>query len=282
MTKMCLARYRERRYRRSMVKLHQEAWLEASRQTRRWLAHLFGILAVISVSSAGLEVGSSTELRPDAQVTIVELFTSQGCSSCPPANAFTRRLAEKDDVLVLTYSVDYWDYLGWKDTLGGPEFSVLQREYSQYFEGQVYTPQIIVNGAVENYRFTEQQVRRHELDGSLVPIDIRSDTDGIQVHIKTPALPVAEARVLAVWYQPGIQAIDVRRGENRGRNMKVANAVTDYERLGTATAEDEFSHRLRPLENGEALAILVHSGKSGRIVSATRYGVAEPGTILAD
>ena len=78
--------------------------------------------------------------------TVVELFTSQGCSSCPPTNKLVHDIANSDGVLALSYSVDYWDYLGWKDTLGHPEFSKRQRIYGQHFQGQVYTPQIVLNG----------------------------------------------------------------------------------------------------------------------------------------
>src|SRR5689334_15138012 len=78
---------------------------------------------------------------------IVELFTSQGCSSCPPADAYLKTLKEQPDVLALSYHVDYWDYLGWRDTLGGAEFSERQYDYAESRgDKNVYTPQMIING----------------------------------------------------------------------------------------------------------------------------------------
>src|SRR5690606_18754396 len=78
---------------------------------------------------------------------IVELFTSQGCSACPPADELLRELAQKPGVVALTYNVDYWDYLGWKDTLASPENSKRQREYAERRgDRDVYTPQLIING----------------------------------------------------------------------------------------------------------------------------------------
>src|SRR5215213_8380181 len=79
---------------------------------------------------------------------VVELFTSQGCSSCPPADALLTDLAQRPDVVALTLPVDYWDYLGWKDTLASPAFTARQRAYAHgRSDRQVYTPQIIVNGS---------------------------------------------------------------------------------------------------------------------------------------
>jgi len=94
--------------------------------------------------SLSLALGVSTAaLAGETPSTVVELFTSQGCSSCPPANEFVGNLSDDKDVLVLTYGVTYWDYLGWKDTFGDPAFTQRQREYGQAFGiGNVYTPQI--------------------------------------------------------------------------------------------------------------------------------------------
>src|SRR5918911_4976469 len=102
----------------------------------RW----FGALVLIGL--AGPLAASQT---PKA---VVELFTGQGCSSCPPADAFLLELAGRPDVVALSFPVDYWDYLGWKDTLAQPAFTARQRAYaSARNDKQVYTPQAIVNGA---------------------------------------------------------------------------------------------------------------------------------------
>src|SRR5690349_11098694 len=93
----------------------------------------------------GLAQPSAASPAPKA---VVELFTSQGCSSCPPADAFFLELSRRSDVISLSLPVDYWDYLGWKDTLAQPAFTARQRAYaSARNDKQVYTPQAIVNGA---------------------------------------------------------------------------------------------------------------------------------------
>ena len=95
------------------------------------------------LTATGLSAGP--EQRPR---TVIELFTSQGCSSCPPADKLLGQLAGRDDVIALTFPVDYWDYLGWKDTLASPAYSARQRAYARARgDGQVYTPQVVIDGA---------------------------------------------------------------------------------------------------------------------------------------
>src|SRR6516165_10211815 len=99
--------------------------------------------ALAAVSAAAF-LCSSAQAQTRA---VVELFTSQGCSSCPPADKLLGELAKRDDLLALSLPIDYWDYLGWKDTLASHDFSERQREYAQSRgDGAVYTPQAVING----------------------------------------------------------------------------------------------------------------------------------------
>ena len=96
------------------------------------------------LSSLAQPASAETRLRPKA---VVELFTSQGCSSCPPADALLTSLADQEDVVALAYHVDYWDYVGWKDTFGEADFSDRQRAYAQSWgSSRIYTPQMVING----------------------------------------------------------------------------------------------------------------------------------------
>ena len=101
-----------------------------------------------SASPPSSPLAASLPLRPQAETkAVIELFTSQGCSSCPPADAMLGEYADRDDVLALSCNVDYWDYLGWKDTLASPDNTERQRDYAPARgDGQVYTPQLVVNG----------------------------------------------------------------------------------------------------------------------------------------
>jgi len=145
------------------------------------------ILSAIVPLSAALSPAAFAGTQPSQ---IVELFTSQGCSSCPPSNALVNDWSADDDILALTYSVEYWDYLGWKDTFADPKFSARQRAYAQAIgHGRVYTPQMVINGQPAN------------------------------PDVESPAA------VRLVTYTPGAQSVKVMRGENGGRTLTLSNVV---------------------------------------------------------
>src|SRR5713226_4937131 len=100
-----------------------------------------GMVAILALALAALPA------RADQRPLVVELFTSQGCSSCPPADALLGELARRGDVVALGFHISYWDSLGWKDPFSSPQSTERQRAYARSFEGQVYTPQLIVDGA---------------------------------------------------------------------------------------------------------------------------------------
>ena len=231
---------------------------------------------------------AKTQMQTTAPQTVLELFTSQGCSSCPAANAYIRNLyddqgGQDQPVLVLSYSVDYWDYLGWKDTFGKPEFSAHQRTYGQHFNGQVYTPQMVLNGAEHSSSYTPEKVRKSKLDAHSFDVTISENTksDGLKLHIKqtkAQAAPVPSKHaytVMAITYKPGIHSVPVKRGENKGRTVRLANVVTGCANIATFTVtKDEpvsLTQTLPPVKKGEALAILIQAKKGGPILSATLY-----------
>src|SRR4029078_1425740 len=107
---------------------------------------LAGFAGLAQAQSADAPTSASASVTPKA---VVELYTSQGCSSCPAADALLNQLAERDDIIAVSLSVDYWDYLGWKDTLAQSKFSERQKAFAKALgDGMVYTPQVVVNGAV--------------------------------------------------------------------------------------------------------------------------------------
>ena len=207
-------------------------------------------------------------------VTVLELFTSQGCSSCPPANKFVRELSAADDgfgeVLTLSYSVDYWDYLGWKDTFGKPEFSARQRTYGKQFGGKVYTPQMVVNGVVHGPKFSNKKVRAQKLVGT-PEIMIEADGGDLNVQILAHTLSKKSLSIMAVRYRPGIESIPVKRGENRGRTINLANVVQACKEIGRIKTSARFNKKLPKLADGEALVILVQEGRGGPILGAVNY-----------
>ena len=199
--------------------------------------------------------------------SVVELFTSQGCSSCPPANKLVREIVGTQDLLALTYSVDYWDYLGWKDTLGSPTFSDRQRKYGKkQFQGQVYTPQIVLNGESHAARYKPTQLTAHKLDNTAAGVTLDKLEDGLAVKANGQ-----EGVLFEVRYTPGTQSVPVSRGENRGRTITLANVVTSVEKVGSWSKGDGFETVLPLPAKGEAVALLVQDGEGGPILTAANY-----------
>ncbi len=107
-------------------------------------------LALVSMVLGFSVIGQRVKAQEATPVTVLELFTSQGCSSCPPADALLNELSKRDGVLALTMPVNYWDYLGWKDTLAAEQFTKRQRSYAEFRgDHEIYTPQLIVNGLAQ-------------------------------------------------------------------------------------------------------------------------------------
>lgn len=231
------------------------------------LSILFVLCALVAETAFGVVPKSRAQTSP---ATVLELFTSQGCSSCPAANKFVRKMAKTGDVLTLSYSVDYWDYLGWKDTFGKPEFSARQRTYGKQFGGKVYTPQMVVNGTVHAARLSESTVQAQTL-GNAPEITINPSGEDLDIQVRANPVSNKSLSIMAVRYRPGVQSVPVKRGENRGRTINLANVVQACSEIGRIRNTKSFNTSVSALAGGEALVILVQDGKGGPIVGAANY-----------
>jgi hypothetical protein len=202
---------------------------------------------------------------------VIELFTSQGCNSCPPADAALGRFVRQGNVVVLAYHVDYWDYLGWKDTLGSRANTDRQYAYAKAFgAGQVYTPQAVINGRSQMNGADSGQVEA-ELNtlarsGKGMAVDVSVHDAGNSYVVETGASSegTAEARVILVSYAPE-RNVSIRRGENRGSTISYWHAVTGAHIAGMwhgKPARYEVPKAALPAEGG-GLAVLLQSGRSG-------------------
>lgn len=192
------------------------------------------ILALASGAVAGDFVKSAAG-RPRA---VVELFTSQGCGFCPPADALLADLARSDDVVALAYHVDYWDYLGWRDTMASPENTARQQEYSRAFGTRsVFTPQAVVNGRVEmngaKRGKVEAAMRRMAGGPGGMIVDVAVSYEGEAMIVETGAAdrPVGNAQILVVYFEPATQ-VRIERGKNAGRAWTYLNAVSGFHSAG--------------------------------------------------
>jgi len=210
---------------------------------------------------------------------VVELFTSQGCSSCPNADALLQRLAGRDDVIALSLPVDYWDYLGWKDTLASPKFSERQRAYAQTRgDGAIYTPQVVVNGLVHVNGADEGSIKRTmEKTGktvatSFVPIRLSESKDRLVVETG-PAQPGVTAKEATLWLAviSASVTVPITRGENQGKTVTYNNVVRELMPIGMwngkpMTVQLERHSFMRP--DADRCAVILQQGKAGPIVGA--------------
>lgn len=252
------------------------------------------VQALFAVSAlAQQSLAQQALAKPNA---VVELFTSQGCSSCPPADLLFTELARDPSLIVMTLPVDYWDYLGWKDTLALPAFAVRQRSYAQTRgDNTVYTPQAFVNGGMPVVGSDRAKIGMVTARSSLsvaVSIDEGAATARVRVGgmVQKEASSPNSARDIqkgGVFLVPVMRSVNVTiaRGENRGRQITYANVARGMHRLGDWTGEAvsfDLSPEQRRLLVTEAKAdgfvILLQSEgrKAGKILGGARSAALAP------
>jgi len=225
-----------------------------------WYSRLFGaalLLAPISAQAEG--------------PVVVELFTSQGCSSCPPADRLLADLATHDYVIALALHVDYWDYLGWKDDFAQPAFSNRQRLYArQWHERSVYTPQIVVQGV--NYMVgsrsdeIQRQIMEFEDHATKVSLAVRNDAGGIEIEMSPQTEMLGEADIHLVRYSDG-ESVMIRRGENAGKTINYVNIVQSWDTLGQWDGTGPAVLRVPDAQTGQYVVIVQAVGP-GEIFAA--------------
>ncbi|MEM6488207.1 MAG: DUF1223 domain-containing protein [Pseudomonadota bacterium] len=229
-----------------------------------------GALAVSAVLPAGADEAPAP--GPSGPV-LVELFTSQGCSSCPPADRLLGTVIERGDVVALSFHVDYWDYLGWRDTFADPAYTRRQFAYRDAWRARVvYTPQMVIGGVTSMPGNRADEVTG-AIDAALAAgaghtgaIVVESG-QGMAAALLT-GMP-GDAVVYVARYDKA-ETVDIRRGENAERMMEYRNVVRDFGRMGTVA---EVGTRL-PLPMpaaGEGVAVWVQAEGHGRVLAAVSY-----------
>ena len=206
----------------------------------------------------------ATEVGP----VLIELFTSQGCNSCPRADAALAGLASRSDVLPLAFHVTYWDRLGWRDTLGDPRFDARQRWYSGLLGTGAYTPQAVVAGEIDLVGSDPRLEEAVEIArGHRMPAPIAID-DGVTAML--PALDIAtEVRLTAVAFDRQVR-VEIGRGENAGREIDYVNAVRSIADLGPWDGAARRVSLGGVAAGGRGLALIAQETATGRVVALGR------------
>lgn len=202
---------------------------------------------------------------------IVELYTAQGCASCGEANAYVAKLVGKPGVLALTFSVDYWNYLGWEDTFAKPAFAERQKAYVARLDlREPYTPQVVVDGRAQVGGLQDDKIDKLVSDAVEAQ---RHDPDMAfigqrRVDVGSGPVPRGGAEVWLVRYDPREQDVTVRSGDNRGQTVPHRNVVVEIKRLGAWRGRPTAYRMPQPSAEGLATAVIVQGPKGGRVLAA--------------
>jgi hypothetical protein len=224
------------------------------------------------------EAGSAKE------PVFLELFTSQGCSSCPPADQILGEIQKRDDVVALSFSIDYWDYIGWRDTLASRENTLRQQAYEKVLAShRVYTPQMVVDGVTDVVGNQRKEVlealerRANETHGKRLPITITQSGDEVQVRIGT--LPGGGRQPATVWLAHTLSSrtVNIGKGENTGKVITYHNVVRSFAAVGKWSG-DPMTLEL-PVEGDkdeltDGIAVWVQTGTMGPIIGAAQIHVS--------
>lgn len=228
---------------------------------------------VTVVAALCLSAAASAGERP----VVVELFTSQGCSSCPPADEFMAELASRDGVVAMTLPVDIWDYLGWKDSFARHEYSVRQQAYAANLPSRsVYTPQMVIGGmadVVGSRRADAEEIIRAQRDKPMPGADVTLTIDGESLIVEISASPELLGADATVYLarMASTRPVVIGDGENRGKTITYSNVVRELSAIGLWHGEalkTEAPVRAEIGDSYDRLAVIVQRGEQGPILGA--------------
>jgi hypothetical protein len=223
------------------------------------------VIFVQMLVSAPTFAGDTASVR-----SVVELFTSQGCSSCPPADRILADLARDPNVLAMSFPVDYWDYIGWKDTLAAPAHALRQEAYAKTSgRGQVYTPQAVVNGLADAVGSDRRQIDEAAAStakraGVLsVPLSIAEQGDAVSISVgAAPAGSPHNAGVYLIALASK-RTVSIERGENAGATVTYSNVVRGMTKVGEWIGSPltlKANLAQARLDGADAYAVIVQEG----------------------
>jgi hypothetical protein len=243
--------------------------------------------ALLSIQSTTAQPATDPQTQQPIKA-VLELFTSQGCSSCPRADGLMEStFSKRPDVLALSFSVDYWDYIGWKDTNASPLNSARQRDYARTRgDGAVYTPQMVVNGRAHVVGSQTSDIDRAVLktasqtSDDWIALTVRSTSTGIRVDAQTgEKSSLKDSRLLLVGIKRRHE-VKIDRGENAGRSITYTNVVRQFRAVATGAAATSTTVATWSIatdqlvdNSSDAYAVVLQRGTGGPIIGAAKIGV---------
>ncbi len=240
------------------------------------MRHIIGFIlgTGLALSALALPAGAAADsgpmIGPDGPV-VVELFTSQGCSSCPAADAVLKQLAGRKDVIALALHVDYWDYIGWKDTFAQARFTARQKGYARAAgKRMIYTPQMVIEGqehVVGNkLRDVERLIASHRKDNSGITLSVTRKGGKIRI-VASARRPGPQPLWVELVRLRGRVMVDITHGENAGRKIEYSNIVTDWQKIGPWDSGKPLD-LTRALKGAGPVAVIIQSPDFGPVLAA--------------
>jgi hypothetical protein len=211
--------------------------------------------------------------RADPTPVVLELFTSQGCSSCPPADELLTTLAQQDGVIALALHVDYWDYLGWKDSFGKPKHTARQKAYAKAARSRtIYTPEMVVQGQ-ERLKGHDAatiigQIAMQQQRPAPAALEVAREGDALEISLAPAGTAAGPADVHLVRYLPE-EEVAIAAGENAGRTLVYTNIVTDWQTIMEWDGAMPVDFRYEGAGDGP-LAVIVQGVHMGPVLAAAK------------
>ncbi|MEO6298060.1 MAG: DUF1223 domain-containing protein [Paracoccaceae bacterium] len=231
------------------------------------------MLRQIITGIAGIWLASSGQVTAQsAPGTVVELYTSQGCSSCPPADEYLGVLAAEPGVIALALHVDYWDYIGWTDQFASPKFTARQKAYAKAGgSNTIYTPQMIVAGVdrIEgsNPEKVEGAIRNQQAGDSSITLYLTRDGGKVTISATSNPPLTVPVHVQLVRYRP-TETVSIKYGENAGRVIKYNNIVTSWSRIGEWSGKEDLA-MTSDVEGNDPVVVILQTEGPGMILAAS-------------
>lgn len=237
--------------------------------------HVRGLIAVVALVAAATSIA---EAGSGKRPVVIELYTSQGCDSCPPADALLARLAGRKDVLAMSLPVTYWDMLGWKDTLASDANTRRQKAYAAAMgRGGVYTPELIVDGVTDVVGSRESAIdgaiAAREADMTAVAIELRATPS--EIHIAVGPGDTSANATIWLFHILGKATVTIAKGENEGHTLTYRNVVREVKAVGMWKGQPvslDLPRSDGPNAAHDSVAVVVQQGGYGRVIGAAQIG----------
>lgn len=228
---------------------------------------------LFTASAFALCSGIAAPVFAQQQPVVVELYTSQGCSSCPPADKIFAQLSDREDVIAIALHVDYWDYIGWKDEFGHPDHAVRQRAYANAAgRRSIYTPEMVVNGQTDivgaKPMVLSKAIAKHKSDAPRTALQATRTQNTLSIKADVPTGGVTAMDVHVLRLIPSKRSV-ITRGENRGETYEYTNIAHSWQVAGTWDGAAPLDMTFA-VGGDDPVVVLLQEADAGPIIAAAR------------